>query len=65
MKKSEAKQLQDALQTQRRCANRLMYPEREAFVDLDGKTKWRATENYAEADLWVTAQKVIEAIVHP
>lgn len=64
MTKDQAKQLQDALQTQTRCANRLMYPAREPGPpDDEGKPTWVITEKYEEADLWVTAQKVIDVMV--
>lgn len=66
MTKDEAKELQDALQTQSRCSNRLMYPEREPGpLDDQGKPTWVITKNYNEADLWITAQKVIDLLVNP
>lgn len=49
MTEAEAKILQDSLETQRRCANRLMVKDKEG--------------EYRDAALWVVAQKVLDALV--
>lgn len=49
MTEADAKILQDAIETQRRCENRLMVKDKEG--------------EYRDAALWVTAQKVIDVLV--
>lgn len=49
MTEDQAKQLQKALETQRRCANRL------TVIDKEGE--------YRDATLWIAAQKVVDALV--